>query len=398
LIVKQNESSVRAGRKPLGFFAITAPGLEEILAAEIASLTGRTGETSSGGVAFPGGLKDMRRVNLWSRIANRVLVRIDEFHASSFHELERRAKQIDWSRFVSPGQPVRFRVTCRKSRLYHSDAVAERFAAAINSKVGKNKHVTSHDAEDEESSESDETLSSEAQLFIVRIVDDECSVSADSSGDLLHRRGYRQAVAKAPLRETIAAAMLVGSGWDLTSPLVDPMCGAGTIAIEAAMMARKLAPGANRSFAFEKWPRHDADAWKAEVESAKAESLLEAPGPIVASDRDEGAITAAKSNAERAGVSRDIEFGVRALSAAEFPERAGWIVTNPPYGLRVGETGALRNLYAQLGKVLRERAPGYRLAMLSADSGLESQVKLDLTEVFQTSNGGIPVHLVAGGG
>jgi putative N6-adenine-specific DNA methylase len=398
LIVKQNESSVRAGRKPLGFFAITAPGLEEILAAEIASLTGRTGETSSGGVAFPGGLKDMRRVNLWSRIANRVLVRIDEFHASSFHELERRAKQIDWSRFVSPGQPVRFRVTCRKSRLYHSDAVAERFAAAINSKVGKNKHVTSHDAEDEESSESDETLSSEAQLFIVRIVDDECSVSADSSGDLLHRRGYRQAVAKAPLRETIAAAMLVGSGWDLTSPLVDPMCGAGTIAIEAAMMARKLAPGANRSFAFEKWPRHDADAWKAEVESAKAESLLEAPGPIVASDRDEGAITAAKSNAERAGVSGDIEFGVRALSAAEFPEQAGWIVTNPPYGLRVGETGALRNLYAQLGKVLRERAPGYRLAMLSADSGLESQVKLDLTEVFQTSNGGIPVHLVAGGG
>jgi putative N6-adenine-specific DNA methylase len=398
LIVKQNESSVRAGRKPLGFFAITAPGLEEILAAEIASLTGRTGETSSGGVAFPGGLKDMRRVNLWSRIANRVLVRIDEFHASSFHELERRAKQIDWSRFVSPGQPVRFRVTCRKSRLYHSDAVAERFAAAINSKVGKNKHVTSHDAEDEESSESDETLSSEAQLFIVRIVDDECSVSADSSGDLLHRRGYRQAVAKAPLRETIAAAMLVGSGWDLTSPLVDPMCGAGTIAIEAAMMARKLAPGANRSFAFEKWPRHDADAWKAEVESAKAESLTKAPGPIVASDRDEGAITAAKSNAERAGVSGDIEFGVRALSAAEFPEQAGWIVTNPPYGLRVGETGALRNLYAQLGKVLRERAPGYRLAMLSADSGLESQVKLDLTEVFQTSNGGIPVHLVAGGG
>jgi putative N6-adenine-specific DNA methylase len=192
--------------------------------------------------------------------------------------------------------------------------------------------------------------------------------------------------------------MLVGSGWDLTSPLVDPMCGAGTIAIEAAMMARKLAPGANRSFAFEKWPRHDADAWKAEVESAKAESLLEAPGPIVASDRDEGAITAAKSNAERAGVSGDIEFGVRALSAAEFPEQAGWIVTNPPYGLRVGETGALRNLYAQLGKVLRERAPGYRLAMLSADSGLESQVKLDLTEVFQTSNGGIPVHLVAGGG
>ena len=236
--------------------------------------------------------------------------------------------------------------------------------------------------------------SSDAQLFIVRIVDDLCSISADSSGELLHRRGYRQAVAKAPLRETIAAAMLVGSGWDMMSPLVDPMCGAGTIAIEAAMMARKIAPGANRIFAFEKWPRHDAAAWKTDVESAKQDALPKASGLIVASDRDEGAITAAKSNAERAGVSGDIQFDVRALSSAEFPDQPGWIVTNPPYGLRVGETGALRNLYAQLGKVLRERAPGYRIAMLSADSELESQLKIDLTEVFQTSNGGIPVHLV----
>lgn len=403
--MKQNESSVKAGRKPLGFFAITAPGLEEILAAEIASLTGRIGETSSGGVAFPGGLKDMRRVNLWSRIANRVLVRIDEFHASSFHELERRAKQIDWSRFVSPGQPIRFRLTCRKSRLYHSDAVAERIAAAINAKVGKNKHIKTQDAEDEdetadlatEGTEKRAGKGSGAQLFIVRIVDDECSISADSSGELLHRRGYRQAVAKAPLRETIAAAMLVGSGWDLTSPLVDPMCGAGTVAIEAAMMARKMAPGANRSFAFETWPKHDADAWKKEIDSAKAEALPKTPGAIVASDRDEGAIAAAKSNAERAGVADDIQFDVRALSSAEFPDQPGWIVTNPPYGLRVGETGALRNLYAQVGKVVRERAKGYRLAMLSADSELESQLKLDLTEAFQTSNGGIPVHLVVAG-
>ena len=398
-MVNQHESAVRPGRKPLGFFAITAPGLEEILSAEIASLTGRIGETSSGGVAFGGGLKDMRRVNLWSRIANRVLVRIDEFHASSFHELERRAKQIDWSRFVNPGQPIRFRVTCRKSRLYHSDAVAERIAAAINSKVGKNKHIKSQEPEEDESSPGSDDArghSTDAQLFIVRIVDDECSISADSSGELLHRRGYRQAVAKAPLRETIAAAMLVGSGWDLTSPLVDPMCGAGTIAIEAAMMARRIAPGAGRNFAFEKWPKHDAAAWTVEIESARAEALPNAPAQIVASDRDDGAIAAAKSNAERAGVSKDVQFGVHALSSAEFPDQPGWVVTNPPYGLRVGETGALRNLYAQLGKVLRDKAQGYRISMLSADSELESQLKLDLTEVFQTSNGGIPVHLMTG--
>ena len=393
--MKHNERNAHPARKPTGFFAITAPGLEGLLAAEIAHLTGRHGEPSSGGVAFAGGMKDMRRVNLWSRIANRVLVRIEEFHASSFFELERRAKQIDWARFVSPEQPVRFRVTCRKSRLYHSDAVAERFAAAVRAKVGGNKHVVSApEPDDETTGEADDSTS--AQLFVVRIVDDVCSISADCSGELLHRRGYRQAVAKAPLRETIAAAMLAGSGWDMKSPLVDPMCGAGTIAIEAAMMARRIAPGIGREFAFQKWPRHDAKAWQNEVEAAKAEALPKAPVQIVASDRDEGAVTAARSNAERAGVTEDIQFDTRALSDASIPAEPGWIVTNPPYGLRVGDSASLRNLYAQLGKILRNQASGYTIAMLSANSELESQLKIDLREVFQTSNGGIPVHLVAG--
>src|SRR5665647_576977 len=174
LRVKHNERSTRGAHKPSGFFAITAPGLEGMLADEIARLTGRQGETSSGGVAFAGGLKDMRRVNLWSRIANRVLVRIDEFHASSFYELERRAKQLDWGRFVNAGQPIRFRVTCRKSRLYHSDAVAERLAAAVNAKVGGNKHVVSREETDDDVSESVDAT--DAQLFVVRIVDDVCSI------------------------------------------------------------------------------------------------------------------------------------------------------------------------------------------------------------------------------
>jgi Predicted N6-adenine-specific DNA methylase len=371
---------------------MTAPGLENILANEMDSLIGKHGEISSGGVEFSGGMKDVRRVNLWSRIANRVLVRLDEFHASSFHELERKAKQVEWGRFVTSGQAVRFRVTCRKSRLYHSDAVAERLAAAVKAKVGGNKLVAVSSEADEEDSEG----AADAQLFIVRLNDDMCSISADSSGELLHRRGYRQAVAKAPLRETIAAAMVSGSGWDLTSPLVDPMCGAGTIAIEAAMMARKIAPGVNRSFAFETWPKHDAAAWKTEVEKARGEELTECAARIVASDRDEGAVTAARSNAERARVSGDIDFDVRAVSAAEFPDQPGWIVTNPPYGVRVGDPAPLRNLYAQLGSTARKRAHGYSMAILSADSELEDQMKIDLHEVFKTSNGGIPVHLVAG--
>ncbi|MEO5902482.1 MAG: THUMP domain-containing protein [Gemmatimonadaceae bacterium] len=367
-----------------------------MLAEEIANLTGRGGQASSGGVAFAGGLKDMRRVNLWSRIANRVVVRVDEFHSSTFHELERKAKQVDWARFVTSGQSVRFRVTCKKSKLYHSDAVAERLAAAVNAKVGGNKHViTREDIEDDDPS-TENANAPDAQLFIVRIVDDVCSISADSSGELLHRRGYRQAVAKAPLRETIAAAMIIGSGWDMNSPLLDPMCGAGTIAIEAAMMTRRIAPGLNRQFAFESWPRHDSDAWTAEIEAARGEKLEKCPCRIVASDRDEGAITAAITNAERAGVSGDIQIEKRALSAADLPDEPYWIVTNPPYGMRLGEGGSLRDLYAQLGKIVRSRG-GSHVALLSADSELEDQMKMSLREVFRTSNGGIPVHLMIGG-
>lgn len=381
-------------RRPAGFFATTAPGLEGLLADEVARLIGSRGEISTGGVTFAGGLKEMRRVNLWSRIANRVLLRVGEFHAASFHELERRAKQIEWARFVNHGQPVRFRVTCRKSRLYHSDAIAERLAVGVNKAAGSNRHVVSHhDPDDDSISEVNDV--DDAQLFVVRVVDDIVSISADSSGELLHRRGYRRAVAKAPLRETIAAAMIVGSGWDMHSPVVDPMCGAGTIAIEAAMIARHIAPGANRRFAFESWPRHDAGNWQAEVVQAKSEALPRSPARIIASDRDEGAIEAARSNAGRADVAGDIELDCRVLSAAELPGERGWIVTNPPYGLRVGEAKALRNLYAQLGTIVR--ASGWRVALLSADSSLEDQMKVDLREVFQTSNGGIPVHLMTGG-
>ena len=364
---------------------MTAPGVESILARELFGMGINPDATATGGVSFNGKIEHIMRANLWSRVANRIIVRLDEFHASTFHELERKAKKIEWARFVASGQTVRFRVTCRKSKLYHSDAVAERLgkaaAAATDAKV---------------EAESDEESESESQLFIVRIVNDECTVSVDSSGALLHRRGYRQAVAKAPLRETLAAAMLYGSEWDMSAPLVDPMCGSGTIAIEGAMMARTIAPGIKRSFAFERWPDHDQTEWEAIKDKARSTALPEAPGTIVASDRDTGAIAAARENAERAGVAGDINLSVRPISAVEFPENPGWVVSNPPYGLRVGESDTLRNLYAQLGKIMRDRAHGYRLALLSADENLEAQLRLEFAEVFRTSNGGIPVRLVVG--
>ncbi|MEO5588771.1 MAG: THUMP domain-containing protein [Gemmatimonadaceae bacterium] len=368
--------------------AVAAPGLEDLLARELQAMGVQPVRKITGGVEFSGAMPFVWRANMWSRIASRVLVRMDEFHASSFHELERRAKRIDWHRYIAPGTAARFRVTCRKSRLYHSDAIAERLTKAAGATAGP---VATTETDD------DDDATDSSQLFIVRVADDTVTISADTSGDLLHRRGYRQAVGRAPLRETLAAAMLLGSGWNRSGTLIDPMCGSGTIAIEAAMMARGIPPGGQRSFAFESWPGHRADEWDAFVGQARSTTVGRAPGRIVASDRDAGAVAATAANAERAGVRDDIELSERAVSTIELPDGGGWLVSNPPYGLRVGESSVLRNLYARLGSIIRERGEGYLAGFLSADPALESQLKLALAEVFKTTNGGIPVRFILGG-
>lgn len=372
-------------------FAITAPGLEPLAAAELRAL-GIEGVVEPGGVAWTGPAAQMYEANLRLRTASRVVVRAAHFRARTFFELERHARKVPWDRWVAPGGQVRLRVTSRKSKLYHEGAIAQRLLDAIARRVGQVDGATIADDEAD--------VAADAQLFIVRFVRDGCVISADSSGALLHLRGYRQALAKAPLRETLAAAMLLGSRWDARTPLVDPMCGSGTIAIEAALLARGIVPGLAmadrepRAYAFSAWPNFDAAAWSAAVDRARGEILPSAPAPITGSDRDAGAIDASTANAERAGVGGDIEFSVRPLSAIEPPSQPGLILCNPPYGIRVGEREPLRNLYAVMGRTLVERAPGYTLGLLSADKQLEGHVGLPFRELFRTSNGGIPVHLV----
>ena len=340
-------------------------------------------------MSFAGPLESICRANLWSRTASRVVVRVGEFHARAFGELERRARQLPWERFLDAGRPVRLRVTCRKSRLYHSDAVAERLAGVIASTTGAVPAVDT-------STDADEGGTGSAQLIIARLFHDVCTVSADSSGDLLHMRGYRLATAKAPMRETLAASILAASGWVSDAPLLDPLCGAGTIPIEAALIARRIPPGLGRRFAFMHWPGFEEPQWTRMLEEARAGALAAAPAPIQGSDRDAGAIEAATANAERAGVLADIAFSTVALSRITAPAGLGWLVTNPPYGVRVGEVDRLRNLYAQLGNVARRSCAGWTLALLSANARLDAQLGMDLEVVLRTRNGGIPVHLARG--
>ena len=394
-------------------FASTAPGLESIAVGELKSL-GARGRQEIGGIVFAGDLDRLYEANLWLRTASRVVVRLGQFHASTFYELERRAKKLPWADFLPASGPVRLRVTCRKSKLYHSDAVAERVMAAIgesasrvietsaegfNDERGDADHADEAEhAEDSGSGESEARIGGEpSQLFIVRIVHDEVEVSADSSGELLHRRGYRKEIAKAPLRETLAAAMILASGWRKGESLLDPMCGSGTIPIEAALLARGIAPGLQRKFQFMSWPTFDGGVWNERLEKAR-DSITPSVERIRGSDRDAGAIQAAARNAERAGVADTIQFSTQAMSGSiaeleDVVKGTGWILTNPPYGVRMGESDDLRNLYARLGTELRTKH-GWRAGILTSDAALIRQTQLSLAPRFNTSNGGIPVSFL----
>lgn len=379
------------------YFAVTAPGLEPLTAQELRSLgllpiegVGRVerripGE-EGGGVAFQGELQDLYRANLELRTASRVLVRLGEFYTAAFSELRKKTSRLPWEQYLSPGQPVSMHATCHKSRLYHSDAVAERVAGAVGDRLGQPTPLI------KPGRGGGDYL---PQLIVVRLVNDRCTINLDSSGALLHRRGYRLETAKAPLRETLAAAMLVASGWNRVSPLLDLFCGSGTIAIEAALLALGIPPGVNRRFAFMDWPRYDPRLWESLLAGVQPHPVENVP-LIQASDRDAGAIEMAKANAVRAGVAGSIEFSCRALSAVEPPAGPGWVVTNPPYGLRVSANKDLRNLYAQLGHVLRLHCPGWNVAILSNDVKLLGQTALRLDTSFTMVNGGVKVYLGRG--
>jgi putative N6-adenine-specific DNA methylase len=367
-------------------FAITAPGLAPLADRELRALGVASGEVSTAGVEFAATAETLYAANLWLRTATRVIVRIGRFRALAFADLQRLARQLSWERFIAPGAAVRVRVTCHKSKLYHSDAVGQRIMDAIAHRTAA-VAATWPVGEDESGTEA---------VVIVRLDRDVCTVNVDSSGALLHRRGYRLATAKAPLRETLAAAVLLASEWDTRSPLVDPLCGAGTIPIEAALMARQRAPGLGRDFGCTRWPEFDRTVWQRVEDRARATAREGDIAPILASDRDAGATAATLANAERAGVAGDIAVRTCALSAIEPPPGPGALVTNPPYGLRIGDPAVIRNLYAQLGHVARAKCPGWTVALIAADRRMVHETGLALTEQVRTTNGGIPVALVSG--
>jgi putative N6-adenine-specific DNA methylase len=373
------------------FFVSCSPGIEPILSGECQGLgltwsqetqpdmSSSAGE-EPGGILLWGSLLDVYRCNLHLRTASRVSVRLGSFHAVSFAELRKKAARLEWSRFIHPGQALNISVTCHKSRLYHSDAVAERVLGAVNDSFASQKTGSKPCI-----------LGKHGVLVLVRLVNDLCTISIDSSGELLHKRGYRQETAKAPLRETLAAAMLLASGWNGSIPLIDPFCGSGTIPIEAALLSSHIPPGINREFAFMRWPGFERDQWQNLLSIARKEIIP--PTTLISGyDRDAGAITIASSNAARAGQKDVILFIQQPISALTASETPGWIIANPPYGLRVTSGRDLRDLYARFGEILRVNFTGWQAGILVSDPRLGGNLGLPVPQLtFRFINGGIPV-------
>lgn len=348
----------RPADAPFEIFLMAPPGLEEALLDEVKGKGFKRPRAVPGGVVLLGGWPEVWRANLWIRGTGRVLARIDSFRAQHLAQLDGLARRVPWARVLRPDIPFQVEAHCAKSRIYHSGAAAQRIETAIRETLGA-------------------TPSPEAEVTVrVRIEQDICTISLDTSGELLHRRGHKQAVNAAPMRETMAALFLRQCGFDGNEPLLDPMCGSGTLVIEAAEIAARLNPGRSRSFAFEQLATFDAEAWA----RMRAVSPQRVPGfRFHGSDRDAGAIAMSEANAERAGVAGFTQFRQAVISDVEPPPGPpGLVLVNPPYGTRLGDRRELLPLYQALGQVLLRRFTGWRVGLVAADPRLAEATRLPL--------------------
>jgi putative N6-adenine-specific DNA methylase len=281
---------------------------------------------------------------------------------------------VPWAEILNPQYPFRVEVSCSKSRIYHTGAASERIESAISSVLKT-------------------TPSLEADIKIMaRIERDICTISVNTSGDLLHKRGFKSAVNKAPMRENMAALFLQQCGYSGTETVYDPMCGSGTFVIEAAEIAARLNPGRSRPFAFEKLVSFDPDAWEV-MRSVKRQGENEIM--FYGSDRDNGAIAMSIDNAAHAGVDHITQFKQQSISDITPPsDNAGLVIVNPPYGGRIGDTQKLLPLYQTLGKVLRDRFSGWRVGIITTDKPLAQSTGLPfLQTTAPVQHGGLRVRL-----
>jgi len=363
------------------FFASAPRGLEPLLAAELTGLGASNASAVPGGVAFAGDWRVCFAANLWSRIASRVLWRVAEFDYRDEGDLHDAARKVEWTRLFAVDRTLRVNVSAQKSPLASldfatlriKDAVCDRFRETLGSRPNvdrANPDVRVH-----------AFLEAARGTFYL-----------DTSGEPLFKRGWRAGAGEAPLRENLAAGLVLLSGWKPEEPLLDPMCGGGTLLVEAAAMARGRPPGASRRFGFEKLKAFDLSLW----ERVKRDNLSNPPPKtlqIYGSDNDPRALNDARRNIAAAGVDRWVKLERADILERAAPAPAGVMIANPPYGERIGSKEELAEFYPKLGSALKKRYPGWRCHFFTADMRLPKLIRLQPARRVPLYNGALECRL-----
>lgn len=367
------------------YFATCGRGIEPVLGDELRALGASDVEPGRGGVAFTGDQALLYQANLWLRTAVRVLVPIFEATVTSPDELYQAVRGIDWSRYLTPDHTLAVDCNVRDSSLTHSKYAALRTKDAICDQFVERKGRRP-------SVNVDEPMV-KLNLHVHR---DVAVLSLDSSGDSLHKRGYRPIQTKAPLNEALAAALVLLTGWRGESPFVDPMCGSGTLPIEAAWLALRRPPGLTRKrFGFQGWMDYDVALWAELRDEARQQVLKRLPAAVLGSDVRRDAVEFATRNARTAGIGHLLKFTIQDARYFRPPEGPpGVMVCNPPYGERIGEEKELRPLYRALGTVLRERCGGWKAFVFTGNQRLAREIGLTPVEATPLFNGKIPCRLL----
>ncbi|MFC4099927.1 THUMP domain-containing class I SAM-dependent RNA methyltransferase [Paenibacillus xanthanilyticus] len=359
----------------------TAPmGLEAIVARELKDLGYEDQKVENGRVVFAGGPEDIARANLWLRTSDRVLIKMAEYPATTFEELFEGAKAVDWAAFI-PGDgefPVEGR--SHKSQLTSVPACQKIVKKAVVEKM-KMTYGTEWFPED-------------GARFVIEVIllNDIATITLDTTGPGLHKRGYRKLVTEAPIKETMAAAMVLLSRWKPDRPLVDPFCGSGTIPVEAAMIAWNIAPGLRRTFNSEGWPLVGEEIWERAREEAYDAVQDDIPLMISGSDIDPGAIEIAEAAVKKAGFARDIKLSVLPVAKLKPEGDYGVIVTNPPYGERLGDDAEAEKAIRQLG-LIAQYLPTWSFFALSPTKTFEQNFGQNATKKRKLFNGRIECAL-----
>ena len=370
-----------AGRR-FTFFATCAPGVEPLLHGEVRELGLARSERQVGGVRFEGTMRDAWRANLWLRTAVRVLRREGRFEAPTEAALDAGVAAVDWSAFLEPSGTLWVDAQTRESSLDHSRYLQQRVKDAVVDQVRA--------ADGTRPSVDRESADVRVHLHLFR---DRATLSVDTSGASLHRRGWRRAQGRAPLAETLAAACVLHSGWDRRAPLIDPFCGTGTLLVEGAMIAAGMAPGLTRErFGFEGWRDHDPAGWARLREEAR--SAVRVPRKLRLVGHDVVPERLEETAAHLAGQGLGELAQLEVADARAFAPRPGWngtVVSNLPYGERVGDQ--VEDLHGEFGARLRT-LDGYRAALLTGSSRLAGLLRLSRSERHRILNGGIECQLV----